>query len=284
MTKLTLPIVLATLVLTGCASGGLFGQSSMPLLQTGGAAYGQILAKEYSNLADLSSQFLSDEKLADHYMKKSAQSRRGKAVLPDNPSQYSLNTDQLHQTIKYYNMLLNALRDLASEENAALLAMAQTRFDCWLHATANNYPIETQEYCFTQLEQSLTQMTVPRGQGLNYRIVFNNAEAILSEGHVGTIEQAANAWQTQQHMGVLLIGYMPKISEANRHLAVRRGLAVRNYLAQYGIDPDRINIVARQVSADNKADGITAQDVEIRFQPNVLVTDGPFYESLEGLQ
>ena len=273
--------------LPGCMpSMALFSRSAendLRILETSGEGFGALLAQEYQNLAVLEDEFMDDPDAAAHYAAKAAEAARGATVWPDNPTAYKFPAATADDLAARYNMVLDALEMLASEENANLLALAQTRYDCWLERAAEGRDEAEVSICRDMVVKALGMMSVPPGRIQTYTITFPDDQTLLDDQSMAAIEQAAQNWPDRPHWEVLLVGHTAAgHGENDKRISMRRAVAVRNALAQQGVDPDKVAIVAHTDTDRETADGASLR-VDIRFEPAYLMKEGPLYDSLEAL-
>jgi outer membrane protein OmpA-like peptidoglycan-associated protein len=273
--------------LSGCMpSMAMFSRSAendLRILETSGEGFGALLAQEYQNLAVLEDEFMNDPDAAAHYAAKAAEAARGVTVWPDNPTSFKFPAAKADDLAARYNMVLDALEMLASEENANLLALAQTRYDCWLERAAEGRDEAEVSICRDMVVKALGMMSVPPGRRLSYTVTFPDDETLMDEESMAVIEQAAQNWPDRPHWEVLLVGHTAAgHGENDKRISMRRAVAVRNALAQQGVDPDKVAIVAHTDTDRETAIGASLQ-VDIRFEPSYLMKEGPLYDSLEAL-
>ena len=273
--------------LSGCMpSMGMFNRSAendLRILETSGEGFGALLAQEYQNLAVLEDEFMNDPDAAAHYAAKAVEAARGTTVWPDNPMQHKFSAAIADDLSARYNMVLDALEMLPSEENANLLALAQTRYDCWLERAAEGRDEAEVSICRDMVIKALGMMSVPAGRSLIYTVTFPDEETLLDDQSMAVIEQAAQNWPDRPHWEVLLVGHTAAgQGENDKRISMRRAVAVRNALAQQGVDPDKVAIVAHTDTDRETAIGASLR-VDIRFEPSYLMKEGPLYDSLEAL-
>lgn len=96
------------------------------------ATFKDYLAAEYYNLARYEQNKTNDYKAAARYVRKGDKVLSGVMVMPEKPSKYKLpfvKRDELRATRE---SLIYSLKNHATPENRRVLALAQTRFDCWV--------------------------------------------------------------------------------------------------------------------------------------------------------
>lgn len=289
MKKTGMALILAAVLsgLSACVPGtALFSQShenDLAILETSGEGFGALLAQEYQNLAVLEDEFMDDPEAAAHYAGKAADAARGVTVWPDDPTNFRVPAAAAPDLARRYNMVLDALETLSSEDNANLLALAQTRYDCWLERAAEGRDEAEVSICRDMAVKALGMMTVPPGRATHFTVAFPDDEAGMDEAAMAAVETAAAAWTDRPHWEVLLIGHTAAgHGENDKRVSMRRAVAVRNALAQQGIDPDKVTIVAHTDTAAEAGDG-ASRNVDIRFEPSYLLKEGPVYDSLEAL-
>lgn len=285
--KKTIWAFLLVAVLPGCMSSmAMFNRSAendLRILETSGEGFGALLAQEYQNLAVLEDEFMNDPDAAAHYAAKAVEAVRGATVWPDNPTQFTFPAAMADDLAARYNMVLDALEMLASEDNANLLALAQTRYDCWLERAAEGRDEAEVSICRDMVIKALGMMSVPARRSLSFTVTFPNDETLFDDQSMAVIEQAAQSWSDRPHWEVLLVGHTAAgHGENDKRISMRRAVAVRNALAQQGVDPDKVAIVAHTDTDRETAIGASLQ-VDIRFEPSYIMKEGPLYDSLEAL-
>jgi outer membrane protein OmpA-like peptidoglycan-associated protein len=288
MKKTALPLIAALLLCSGCNMPSLDlgllggGTDDVRTLDTGGPGLQGQLAQEYQNLAVLETDFKNDPAAAARYTEKAERAADGDDVWPDSPeSVTTLPADAFNDLADAYNMVLDARKSMDSTENAPLLALAQTRYDCWLMRTADGRDEADISICRDMAVKALGLLTVPQGTVKTFAVYFPASDGITFDPEsLDTIAEAAAAYEEKPYWEVLLTGHAAAKSskrEQTKNLSMRRAVAVRNALAQQGIDPEKVTIVAHTEKDDTES----GRRVDITFAPSYMMKDGPVLESLE---
>jgi hypothetical protein len=153
-------------------------------------------------------------------------------------------------------------------ENGAVLAMAQVKFDCWLAMTINGQsgaPICQREFDNAMNFLKIPQQAPPK---MDYAIAFESGNAALDATGMGIAQDVAARFGEMAQYDIILIGrHDSKGGKAAREqLSVRRVIAVRNALLQFGADMDRIRIQADD--GKRKVKGGGRVDIAVRSTGN----------------
>ena len=253
LTSLLLP------VLTSCISGQMGEQDNLGM-QT---EYFSYLQQEYSGLAEFAATEMTQPQDAEYFTQKAETASKHIPVFPERPDRRRI-PDFAHKDLREgYNQLLNALQTMFSPENGPLLAMAQTRYDCWvLHQ--EDFPTQNARLaCRDGFYEAMANLVPPERN--NYEVFFDPASTMLSESSMDTVRSVANKFRSKEGWQIVLAGFADgKGSKAeNKTLSLRRAVAVRNALAQQGVSPDFVLIKAE--GAPKKKDDPSGRRVAISF-------------------
>jgi outer membrane protein OmpA-like peptidoglycan-associated protein len=258
--------LLLALPVASCKTPELGSISSM-LQQKPQATLGDSLTRGYGLLAQYEAAWIGDPAMGEHFRLKAQQ---GAAALPDNPETMKLSGPDGKEAAVAYSMLAQAL---AGDKSAApeRLAEAQVNFDCWMGRLQSGQKIggfATAQWC---RERFYAAMEGVETNGPKYFTVnFSSSEAIPDAGAFATIRQAAAAYN--EHEGddwrIRLTGHSDTKGNAEQKimLAMRRALAVRNILAQNGVDPGQVTIATKK----DKSSSTTARRVDIAVVPESM--------------
>jgi outer membrane protein OmpA-like peptidoglycan-associated protein len=237
-------------------------------------SYKQYLKAGYRQLSDYERFFDNDEEAADHFLKKSKSSFSSKYDV-DNPDTLNI-SDKLKDKMRGARIVLfDALTHLNFSENARLLAEAQTNYDCWLER--ENDKNSNSDACMDLFYQAIRSLNLKNNN--KHSIYFESGEAILDEAAKSTAKIVSQEFAGNDLWRVRLIGRTDSKGsyEQNVILSMRRAIAVKNTLAQYGVDPDKIVIeavgaVGANISEEDK-DENNARRVEVLIAPIYVAFD-----------
>ena len=226
-------------------------------------SFEESLARGYGLLAQYEEFNIGNVAAAAHFREKS---RLGGQALPDNPAQAKLSRDDSKEMTVAYGMLTHALEAGSAQSNGMKMAEAHLNFDCWLERQSGSEKaagLSTAQWC---RERFYTAIESLAHSGPKYFIVyFDNNTAIPDASAIATIRQASAAYMEHEpddwHIRLTGRSDTKGDKEQNMVLSMRRALAVRNVLAQNGVDPGQITIAAtggekkRHTDADETRQG-----------------------------
>ncbi len=115
---------------------------------------------EYYNLARYEQNQMYDYRAANHYLKKAQKLATGKMVSPDKIEGAKIPKVYKPQLKAARANLIAALKEYAIPQNRIALAIAQTRFDCWVDQ-AKEWPTNPEKLtCKSQFERNMEKLTL----------------------------------------------------------------------------------------------------------------------------
>lgn len=231
--------LLALLVVAACNTTG---SNQYGAVTKDMQSFQQYLQSGYKQLAEYERHWDQDEEAAIHFEEKSKKARYGKAPGIDRPDDLSVSSKIRDKMVAGRIMLVDATENLNTKENARYLAEAQTNYDCWLEREKDK--ADNSNACKDLFYRALKELQIP---DQNRRSVyFASNEAVLDEGAVTVVKHAAEQFVGNDLWRIRLVGRTDSKGdyEANVILSMRRAIAVRNSLAQHGVDPDKVLIEA----------------------------------------
>jgi outer membrane protein OmpA-like peptidoglycan-associated protein len=228
------------------------------------------LSNEYKNLASYAKEHMGDEGSAAHFEAKARKALRSQDVKPDSPDMREIPAFAQNEISSAYEMLADALTYLNEPQNSALLAMAQTRYDCWLfhqeRLSENDYIA-----CKTGFYDALALLDVPERDKKIYAVYFESGSTSISDTAKATLEEVAERYAGRSYWSLVLKGFSDTSGDrrSNRTLSMRRAVAVKNTLGQYGLDLGNIAVSAEGESGPDESEE-TARRVEIRAWPQYV--------------
>lgn len=137
MKKVSL-FLMACVFLVGCESYAEKMNEFAPAAGAPDQYYGQEmtfkdhLASEYIALANIEHSERYDYQCAAHFTNKGKKILAGEFVGPDNPRYTNIPQDQKDELLAARSLLIESITTQGRPENRQSLAVAQTRYDCWV--------------------------------------------------------------------------------------------------------------------------------------------------------
>lgn len=252
--------------------------------------FGYYLAIGYEQLAAYEEYLDKDPEAAARFVAKSRDAARSPYPMPDMPAIGSYPEKERAGVKQAYEVMRDALTHFQGQQesgNDRYLAEAQVNFDCWIErlgdeaaaardgSTATEkggqYPHSEKlsESCRTMFYEAIGALQL--SDDFRFSAFFDSGDALLNEQTMETVRQTAEAFIDDELWRVRLIGRADPSGnyEDNVVLSMRRAIAVRNALAQYGVDPDRI-VIDAVGAADNSglsSDPAKARRVDLTIAP-----------------
>jgi outer membrane protein OmpA-like peptidoglycan-associated protein len=247
-----------------------------------------VFRKEHSNYLERGYFLLSeyegyiehDEIAAQHFKEKYKLAHRGRRVLPDQPvsdeASLTEGTDGISDEIgNGHEMLEDAFEVLAIVPNSGLLAEAQVNYDCWLERISDENVSASDKHaslCKKRFYSALGDLKRPASYVS--AIYFDVNETILKPESKISLQNVLANFPQRGLWRIYLTGYTDKSGDydSNVVLSMRRALAVRNMLAQYGIEPEKIIInasgeIGSGAASGENDEGSQSRRVDISIAP-----------------
>lgn len=213
----------------------------------GQGGFTQFLAREYYDLARYENDKAFDYKASKNFTNKAMAAAEGKIAAPSKVSAYDIPAERAGELNTARADLINALKTQNTPENAATLARAQCRYECWLERAEEADDSEHYSACKQEFEAAMAALTMPAaGTPTIYDISFAKNSAIIDPVSANTIELVAqflkdpkNATYGAQLMGFGATDTAPQ-NEYAMNLATARINAVRDALVAKGIDSGKL--------------------------------------------
>jgi outer membrane protein OmpA-like peptidoglycan-associated protein len=232
-------------------------------------ALGRYLHGEYNAMAATVRAQGLRERDVNILAEKASEAVRGNSVFPLNPREFRFDDEEMDVFVEAHLWLLDALVFMSAPEgNIELLAIAQTRFDCWVVSQSSARDAESSNECRDGFYDALALLTMPEEDQTIYAVYFDSGSTTLDQAAYDLAWPFADKYGERFAWRVYLSGFTDNTGSksANKTLAMRRGIAVRNLLAQNGMPIDRIVIDAEGEAGEGE-DASTARRVEIRAEP-----------------
>lgn len=277
--------MLAVTVLSSCSGGLPELEKGAPGSKDAPEGFYSHLANEYTNLAAFERDFMKHEDDALHFTAKARRTLRQQEVEPDSPQSRDIPDFALEELTEARGMLMDALATLRLPENEALLAMAQTRYDCWL-THREDFPQEDAWIsCKNEFYDALALLNMPGAENLIYSIYFDEGTA-LDEKARALAGSIAEKYRDRPHWYVVLEGHTDGKGgkHENEVLSMRRAIAVKNMLGQYGVNLDNIAISAEGERGTADKESPESRRVDIMVRPHYVARNKEGLHVLPGWQ
>lgn len=230
-------------ILGACADTG--GSAPLPFAPppdhpfADGAARGYRLLAEYETWRD------NDPQAADMFRKKAEDAEANNVPQPDTPDPRLFSSADLTDMNGGRQRLTEA-RGIVNDADvlsSVLVAEAQVNYDCWLERAAEH--ADAAQWCRERLFQALDGLHLQEDR--KYKIVFPAGDAIPDAGGMAIMREAAAAYAAHPDWRVHITGHGGDAGRQGNKaalLAMRRALAVRNAMAQNGVEMDRMTLGA----------------------------------------
>jgi outer membrane protein OmpA-like peptidoglycan-associated protein len=293
--KIALLSALSVLWLTGCNPAHIaLTVASVPFLadETVGrgidinpaeGGYKDVLAWEYDALSKYEQYEARRKDLAIYFRDKSKAARKHEFVPIPYVEDYPVPEFAKAEMEEARESLLKALNTAHTPQNERLIAMAQTRYDCWL--VYSELLKKQGEYlgCRERFYEALASLKVPDSALTLHSVYFNSGRVDLSEEARATIAEIAGKFRNRPSWELVLSGYADAVGDRleNEILSMRRTISVKNALAQHGVHFDRIVIKAEgsRGSIPDTTDK-NARRVDVTFSPRGIY-DSDVQEMME---
>lgn len=247
--------LLAALMVAGCKTPAL-DQFKILSAAPPQPTFSESLERGYGLLAQYEEFNVGNPASAARFREKA---KAGARALPDNPAHAQLSADAAKEMNVAYNMLMRTLGAQGKSGNGMRMAEAQLNFDCWLERQASEQKtgsFGTAQWCRERFYTAIESLA--HAGPKHFSIYFDNNTAVPDAAALAVIRQAAAAYA--EHEGddwrIRLTGRSDQKGgrEENMVLSMRRALAVRNVLAQNGVDPGKVSIAATGAEKKKKED------------------------------
>lgn len=244
------PIALAAGSLAAC---GTYDVQEVRDIQPRGPAFTQRLAENYRDLAIYEADEMRDWESAALFARKAEIAANGQLVQVESVDNgnWDVPDERRTELIQGYQRLDAALREGARERFPVEAATAQAKYDCWIEQAEENWQFDHIYSCrddFIIAVQALEQPIEPVVGDLPppVLIFFDWDQADLEREAIPLINQLAQSLQQNRQAPIRIEGYADTSGPApyNELLSMRRAETVRDALAERGIDPGRMELIA----------------------------------------
>lgn len=226
------------------AAGGSYGEFS------------QYLAREYYDMAKYENEKAYDYKAAKNYTKKAVTAAKGQMTVPSKVSAFDIPDEQIGELNDARSRLISALKEQNTPENAATLAKAQCRYECWLERAEEAADESHYANCKNEFEGAMASLMMPAAGTTTYDVGFGANSAIILPQDAKTIEFVAQFLNDPNNASyeASLTGFSAAATQGEYadQLVSSRVSAVRDALVAKGIAPERLKpLVAPTADAAN---------------------------------
>lgn len=231
-------------------------------IEASGDTYEDTLVRQYRSLAVFEHEEMRDDRDANRWAEKAITAGRAGDVDAEDPQKWELNDAEVQDAY----VRLNTVKQGGGMEHAPVsLAVAQTRFDCWVEQLDEGFQPDHIADCKSAYmramdraerqvaeAQSMQQqaaaepepMPAKKEVVLPFQLRFPFDVANLQSEHQQTLDQIADAIRNKNPEEVVIDGYADRAGPAdyNVGLSERRAKAVRQALSQRGIENIRVRI------------------------------------------
>ena len=202
--------------------------------------FGQHLANEYYHLARYEQDKMYDYQAAKLYTRKAQQLSNGTMVSPSNVSDFKIKPEQREELSRAREQLIDALTIYNVPENRYNLAMAQSRYDCWLEQQEESHQDNEIITCRNEFRHAMASLMAPDGRQMTFQVPFADGSMTLSEEARVSIGRALSFWRVNQGKGGNLT--LHPVSGVAQEEVERQISMVRSILQFNGIPASAIKL------------------------------------------
>lgn len=238
-------------------------QDIAPAAGTTGDEFRRHLAREYYDMARFENDKAYDYKSSKKFTGKAMKAAKGELVVPSKVSSYDVPAGQVAALTEARNQLIAALKTQNTPDNAATLARAQARYECWLERAEEAAEDSHFAACKEEFEQSMAMLIMPAAgdAATSYDILFGAESAIVDPASATKIDLIAqflndpkNATYTASLTGFDGAG-------GSGSVTATRVSAVRDALVSKGVANERLKpLISPVTGSDGQARVIVTLD------------------------
>ncbi len=231
--------LLCMFAMTSCA----YKYDTLKTTRIKGSSFNAHLAREYKKLAVFEAYDMHDYDDADFYSQKSFAAMNGEHVAPSLPDSRRIHINDERRIKQAYKTLNFALEFYNTEENHAMVAKAQAKFDCWLEQLEENRQPSHIASCKNGFWSAIRAIKMPQKTITETLVVyFDFDSAVVEPTGMQSIRYAVSLLEKGSNLHVLLSGYTDRSGPEsyNKTLSEDRAKAVAEKLAAMGVAKDRV--------------------------------------------
>lgn len=236
--------------------------SAAQSLEATSDSYEDTLVRQYRSLAVFEHEQMRDDRDANRWAEKAVTAGRAGDVRPEDPQQWGVDDSDVTNE---YGRLSSAKTAEGIKYAPVSLAVAQTRFDCWVEQVDEGFQpdhiadcreaymramdrVEQQVAMGQRMESEQQAAVTPQPAQeevvLPFELRFPFDVAQLQPEHERTLDQIADAIRNKNPEAVLIDGHADRAGpqDYNVELSERRAKAVREALAQRGVENIQVRI------------------------------------------
>lgn len=206
----------------------------------------QYLSHEYFNLAHFEANKKTRSPYLSFFRGKAKKATKDNLVLPSDISDFKIPAYARDELSRSRATLMSILSEREKLENDQMVALAQTRFDCWLAQREEHPEKNVRLACREQFYKVVRIIQTEDLSRETYSVYFKVNSTELTKDSMKTIEHVVQAFKNRPDWSLMLEGLADSQGPAdhNKTLSMRRAIAVRNALAQHGVDLEDVVIKA----------------------------------------
>ena len=206
----------------------------------GEMTFSQHLANEYYHLAKFEQDMMYDYQAAKLYTEKARQLSSGNLVTPSKVEDFKIGAGHQAELSRAREQLIDALKTYNMPENRYNLAMAQSRYDCWLEQQEETQDEDAVISCKNQYHHAMASLMPPDGSQMAFLVPFDEGSMTLSEEARISIGRTLSFWRVNEGRGgklALRPAYGVSQEETDRQISM-----VRSILQFNGIPASAIQV------------------------------------------
>lgn len=268
-----LMIVAGVAALAACDFNKFDEVDALKEAQAVGSPFTQKLTAEYRDFVMTEKTDMTDHADAIHFARKGLASARGDVVMPEPLGDWNIQPEFMDELSTGRSRMV-AMFDLGAREMYPdVSAVAQSRYDCWMEQQEENFQPDDINRCKREFLAALEQLegampaappaapvAAPTDNPLNvdpnapmltenamYLVFFDWDQSTLGPGAQSVLDAVAAEVSKRSLNAVTVVGHADRSgpNDYNQKLGMRRANAVRDALAQRGVNASVINVSSR---------------------------------------
>jgi hypothetical protein len=203
--------------------------------------FSQYLANEYYHLARTEQSQNYDYKAAKLYTEKMEQLTYGRLVAPSSVEDFDIKGEERAEAAQARIQLIDALKTYNIPENRAILARAQSRYDCWLDQLEDTQDAAKPLPCKAEFQQAMASLLPPDGMEMRFTVPFPTGSMSLNEEARSSIGRVLSFWRLNKEQGgkiILRPATGIPLEESERQIAMVKSILQFNGIPATAIDTE----------------------------------------------